>query len=378
MQQHDGRDPKDNKSNNNGPPKLLGIPADSPAQAFALAKYVDGKNRALLAARIADCERALSSAPSASNDSHPNDSHEAIDRLDRLRHEIEKRKGLGGGEIIVYRDLIEDLSGRRIEGSSVTLRFFANSNTKALLRKALSIANDDLDAIEVSNKTSDLDHRFNEVFSLISPTHIQTLGDLKVIADSNSLSGVASHEEWFSAVVSFLSHLPEQAKLPVSQRDAILRVCEQLLQDPASQRPEIYQLASYHLSQTSVYKPSWRTVMDERERQHMTEAQGTFFGLAGVEWRGVKSAEELLLLARKNGNLELVLFCFCTAVPPESGILTYRSVLKPLFSTPIPELNQEALLSVALAFKKTQRMLANFDSLESQLSNSADYDPDNF
>jgi hypothetical protein len=373
MQQHDGHDPKNNQSKDNDPPKLRGIPANSPAQALALAEYQDGQARALRAARIADCERALSSAPSASNDSH-----EVIDRLDRLRHEIEKRKGLGGGEITVYRDPIEDLSGRHIEGSSVALRFFANSNTGALLRKALSIANDSLDAIEVSNKTSDIDHRFNEVFSSISPTRIQTLGDLKVIADSNSLYGVASDEEWLSAVVSFLSHLPEQATLPSSQRDAISRVCEELLQDPASQRQEIAQLASYHLSQTSVYNPSWRTVMDERERQHMALAQEMFFELAGIDWSGVKSAEQLLFLARKNGNILQVLVCFCTAVPPESGILAHRSVLKPLFSSPIPELNQEDLLSVALAFKKTQRMLANFDSLESQLANSPDCDPDNF
>ena len=242
----------------------------------------------------------------------------------------------------------------------------------------MHLADYDAALIEVSDKTSNLDHKYNLVFSEIPPGVIQSLEDLKIIADNHALSGTASEEEWLSAVFAFFGSLPESSTLKPKQQRHIEEICEELLRDPDSRRPEIAALAEYHITQIGAYQPTLQAVMNDNERQHMMLARDMFFELTGLKWQSVINAEHLLSLARSNGNIEQVLVCFCTAISPERGVSAYSSVLKPLFTSSIPELNEEALLSVALSFKKAQRLLKNFSDLKLRLTSTPDYDPDNF
>ena len=82
MQHHQGPGPEKNEPqpSQDGSPnlgnaelKLRGIPANSPAQALAIAEYQDSQARALRAARIEACERAERAAAimTAENERHP-------------------------------------------------------------------------------------------------------------------------------------------------------------------------------------------------------------------------------------------------------------------------------------------------------------------
>lgn len=349
--------------------QLQSLPPASPARALLLIQHQESLQKAAREACIEGFETTGTAGPAVNSSKLPIDL--------RIIRDIEQLRQSGGGDVVIYLPSFENAAGETLMGGSVTLPIFTNSDPQHLFRRAKEVANGDLYSIEVSQKVSDVEARYTNLLEGIPLERFENASALRVFANDGALSGVATQEEWIAAVTAYYALQPmDLFQLSEAQLRCAVRLSEDLLHDSQSQIQPIGGLAEFFLSRTPNYKPTWRAVMDERERGQMEQAAKMFNNLTGKSWRDISSATELLKLARETGQIEQTLVYYCSAIVPERGQLAYKNVLDPLLVSTISELNDHQLHSIALVIQKSQSRINRFFTLT--IPQSPDLDEDNF